>query len=64
MVEMLDQAGNYYQEQTNEATTRARFMMLRLGINAMLILGGIAVCWMTYSYFHGIFDWVNRFFGE
>ncbi|HZT42380.1 MAG TPA: type II secretion system F family protein [Chthonomonadaceae bacterium] len=64
MVEMLDQAGNYYQEQTNEATTRARFMMFRLGILAVLVLGGGAFLWMTYSYFHGIMTWVDTFFKE
>ncbi|HLV81885.1 MAG TPA: type II secretion system F family protein [Chthonomonadaceae bacterium] len=64
MVEMLDQAGTYYQEQTNEATNRARFMILRLGINAMLILGGAALIWMTYSYFHGIFTWVDTYFKD
>jgi type II secretory pathway component PulF len=59
VVEMLDQAVNYYQARADEAAGKARFAMLRLGILAMLILGGATTCWLAYSYFHGIFKFVD-----
>ena len=55
VVEMLDQATAYYEQRAEEATGKARFMMLRIGILAMLIFGGAAVCWMAKSYFGAIF---------
>ena len=55
VVEMLDQATAYYEQRAEEATGKARFMMLRIGILAMLIFGGAAVCWMAHSYFAAIF---------
>ncbi len=64
VVEMLDQAVDYYQTRAEEATGKARFMMLRLGILAMLILGGAAICWMAYTYTHGMFDFVDKNFGS
>lgn len=64
VVEMLDQASGYYQQQAEDAVGKARFTMLRMGIIAMLVLGGGSLIWMTYSYFHGILDWVNSYFGE
>ena len=62
VVEMLDQAAAYYEQRAEEATGKARFMMLRIGILAMLIFGGIAVCWMAKSYFAGIFNIVDNEF--
>ncbi|HEV2472225.1 MAG TPA: type II secretion system F family protein, partial [Chthonomonadales bacterium] len=63
VVEMLDQAEGFYSSQADDALGKARFAMFRLGLNAMLILGGAAVCWMMYSYFNGMFSWVDRYFG-
>jgi type IV pilus assembly protein PilC len=62
VVEMLDQATAYYEQRAEEATGKARFMMLRIGILAMLIFGGIAVCWMAQTYFGGIFKVVDSEF--
>ncbi|HZO88939.1 MAG TPA: type II secretion system F family protein [Chthonomonadaceae bacterium] len=62
VVEMLDRAAEYYHLRAEEAASQARFMMLRYGILALLVLGGITSIWLTYSYFHGIFDWVDKFF--
>jgi type IV pilus assembly protein PilC len=64
VVEMLDQATDYYQEQVDEAHRKSRFMMLRLGILAMLVLGGAAALWMTKTYFQGMFSFVDQNFGE
>ncbi len=64
VVEMLDQAGVYYQEQTEQATTKSRFMMLRLGFLALIILGGGAVIWMAHTYFAGMFHFVDANFGD
>lgn len=61
VVEMLDQAERYYQEQVQEKTAKAKFAMLRLGVLAMLVFGGATVCWMMYSYFHGIFAFADSF---
>ena len=61
VVESLEQVGNYYQMQAEEATGKARFMMLRLGILAMLILGGGTVIWMAKTYFKSIFDFADSF---
>ena len=63
VVEMLDQAADYYEMQAGESAKRAKFTMLRMGILAMLVFGGAAVLWMAHSYFHGIFTFVDREFG-
>lgn len=61
VVESLDQAANYYSAQLGEATGKTRFMMLRLGILAMLILGGGTMLWMVKTYFKSIFDFADNF---
>jgi type IV pilus assembly protein PilC len=61
VVEMLDRAGNYYQEQADQAASKAKFMMLRLGIIAMLLLGGGTLIWMAKTYFKSIFDFASSF---
>lgn len=61
VVEMLDQATGYYNEQIEQAQGKSRFMILRLGILAMLILGGATTIWMAHSYFKAIFDFVDHF---
>jgi type IV pilus assembly protein PilC len=63
MVAMLDQAIEHYEHGAEDASRKARFMMLRFGILAMLILGGAAVIWMAHTYFHGMFDFVDKNFG-
>ncbi len=62
IVESLDKAADYYQEQVYNATVRARRTMLSMGITTMLILGGGAFCWLTYSEFHSMFGWVDKNF--
>lgn len=59
VVEMLDQATDYYQEKVTEAAGKSRFMMLRLGILAMLILGGAASLWLAQSYFSGVMHYTD-----
>ena len=61
MPEMLDQAAGYYQEQVEESASKARRAMFLWGIRAMLVFGGILVCWVAYSYFHGMFNFVDNF---
>jgi type IV pilus assembly protein PilC len=63
VVEMLDQATDYYQEQVEDAHRKSRFMMLRLGIIAMLVLGGGTMLWLAHTYFQGMFDFVDKNFG-
>ena len=52
---MLDRAAEFYQEGTEEAHKRVRFVMLRTGWFAILVLGGFLICWMAKSYFTAIF---------
>lgn len=59
VVEMLDQASVIYEQRVHEATGRARFMMLRIGVMIMLVLGGIALIWFTKSYFDSGFKIAN-----
>jgi type IV pilus assembly protein PilC len=62
VVESLDRIEKYYGDAIGESTGKVRFAVLRLGCLAMLILSGAAVCWMFYSYFHGMFDFVDKNF--
>lgn len=62
--ESLDNAATFYQEQAEESAKKARFAMLRLGVLAMLILGGAAFLWMAKTYFSGMFTAVERMFPE
>ena len=61
VVESLDQIADYYQNDVEVATVKSRFMMLRMGILTMLVLGGAASLYMTYSYYNGMFKWIDRF---
>lgn len=60
----LDQAASFYQEQAEESAKKARFMMLRLGIMAMIVFGGAAMIWLVKTYFGGMFTAVERMFPE
>lgn len=62
--EMLDRANAAYQQTAEEAKKKAQFAMLRIGILAMMIAGGFTVCWMAYSYFHGVFSFTDSAFLE
>ena len=64
VVEMLDQAQAYYEEKVEIATGKARFMMFRIGLLAMLIFGGGALIWMMHSYYASMFHVVETEFGE
>lgn len=64
VVEMLDQAEAYYRGKVEEATGKARLQMLRLGVLAMLLLGGGTMLWMTKTYFKSIFDFAESFSAE
>lgn len=64
LVEMLDHSTEFYMEQTQVYSGKAKFMMLRIGILATLILCGGALCWLAYSYFHGIFHYVDTNFSS
>ncbi|HLK58693.1 MAG TPA: type II secretion system F family protein [Chthonomonadaceae bacterium] len=50
MIESLDRAADAYDERVQEARSRSRMMIIRMGVIAMLILGGGAMIWLTYSY--------------
>ncbi len=64
VVEMLDRSTDYYQEQVEKSAGKSRRAMLELGILALLVFGGAALCWMTYAYFHGIFSFVDNNFSS
>ncbi|GBC97285.1 Type II secretion system protein F [bacterium HR16] len=59
---MLDRAATYYEETLRERYQRASFALVRLGCLGMLILGGAAMLWMVYTYFTGMFRFVDEFF--
>jgi type II secretory pathway component PulF len=61
LVEMLDQAADYYQELVEESSRKAKFAMLRFGILAMLILGGATLLWLVRSYFAALFHFADNF---
>ncbi len=61
VVEMLDQAADYYDTQSQESAKRAKFTMLRIGIIAMLVFGGAAFLWTVKSYFAAIFRYTDHF---
>ncbi|MGQ9486643.1 MAG: type II secretion system F family protein [Armatimonadota bacterium] len=60
---MLDRAASYHEETLRERYQRASFALIRLGCLGTLILGGAAMLWMVYSYFNGMFRFVDEFFG-
>jgi len=62
LVGMLDRAAGYYEETLRERYQRASFALVRLGCLSMLLLGGAAMLWMVYSYFTGMFRFVDEFF--
>ena len=62
VVESLDQISSFYEQGAEVATKKSMFMMLRMGVLAMLVLGGTMVCFLAYQYTHGIFDFVDKFF--
>lgn len=64
VVESLDQAADIYQERVDDALRKSRMMILRMGVIAMLVLGGGALIWMTRTYFQGQFDFVCKMFPE
>ncbi|MER3473621.1 MAG: hypothetical protein C4335_06215 [Armatimonadota bacterium] len=59
---MLDRAARYHEETQQERYQRASFALIRLGCLGTLILGGAALLWMVYSYFSGMFRFVDEFF--
>ena len=61
MPEMLDQAAGYYQQQMEESASKVKRAIFLWGVRAMLVFGGILICWVAYSYFHGIFNFVDNF---
>ncbi|MCS6830398.1 MAG: type II secretion system F family protein [Armatimonadota bacterium] len=60
---MLDRAASYHEETLRERYQRASFALIRLGCLSMLLLGGAAMLWMVYTYFTGMFRFVDEFFG-
>ena len=59
---MLDRAATYHEETLRERYQRASFALVRLGCLGMLVLGGAAMLWMVYTYFTGMFRFVDEFF--
>ena len=59
--EMLDRAADYYQQQVEESAAKVRRAMFAWGVRAMIIFGGALLCFMAYSYFHGMFNFVDNF---
>lgn len=64
IVEMLDGAADYYEQQTVEASKRAKFTMLRMGVIGLLVFGGAAVCWFAYSYGKAVLNIPHMMFPE
>ena len=62
IVESLDKIAEYYDQEVQQATRKSQFMIFRLGVLAMIILGGGAMIWMAHTYFSGIFDYVDKMF--
>jgi type IV pilus assembly protein PilC len=62
--ESLDQVADYYQNLVLDSTGKVRHAMLHIGITAMLVLGGGAFLWFVYSYFNGMFHFVDKYFGS
>lgn len=62
IADMLDRAARYHEETLRERYQRASFALIRLGCLGTLILGGAAMLWMVYSYFSGMFRFVDEFF--
>ncbi|MCW3095579.1 MAG: Type secretory pathway, component PulF [Chthonomonadaceae bacterium] len=62
IVESLDKAADHYQERVFDATVRAKRVMWSMGLTTMLVLGGGAICWLTYSEYHSMFGWVDKNF--
>lgn len=63
IIESLDKAADHYQERVFDATARAKRVMWSMGLTTMLVLGGAAICWLTYSEYHSMFGWVDKNFG-
>ena len=61
MPEMLDRAAGFYQEQVEESASKVRRAMLTWGVRGMIVFSGILICWVAYSYFHGMFHFVDDF---
>lgn len=59
---MLDRAATYHEETLRERYQRASFALIRLGCLGMLVLGGAALIWAVYTYFTGMFRFVDEFF--
>jgi type IV pilus assembly protein PilC len=62
IVDMLDRVAAYYQDNVDRAFSSAKFWMYRLAISLFIALIGVVACWLMYSYFHGIFNWVDKEF--
>jgi len=59
---MLDRVASYHEENLRERYQRASFALIRIGCLGTLILGGAAMLWMVYTYFNGMFRFVDEFF--
>jgi len=64
VVESLDQIAEYYQNQVDEASKKAKFGILRIGIITMLVLGGITIAWAAHSYFAALFHFGDSMMPE
>ncbi len=64
IVESLDKIAQYYDQEVQQATRKSQFMIFRIGMLAMIILGGGALIWMAHTYFSGIFDYVDKMFPQ
>jgi type IV pilus assembly protein PilC len=64
VVDMLDRVADYYQENVDRAFASSKFWMYRLAIATFIAIIGVVACLMAYSYFHGIFNWVDKIFAE
>jgi type IV pilus assembly protein PilC len=61
VVESLDRAADFYQNQVEQTAEKSRKAMQRLGRLAMMILGGAALLIMVKTYFGGIFHLFGSF---
>ena len=63
IADMLDRSATYHEETLRERYQRASFALVRLGCLGVLVLSGAALIWTVYTYFTGMFRFVDEFFG-
>lgn len=61
---MLDRAAEQYQNAMQESTNHVRNGIARIGRLGMLVLGGVLLCWLAFSYFRAVLNIPKMVFPE